>query len=304
MSDLFEQLLPCSWRDVEFPLLSISASLAHDLVEHKYWGVDGARVEDTGLTPMRFSAEIPFINGIVPGKGEKWGALYPTEFRRFLAACALKTTGILVHPEFGEIPCRCERLDFEISGDRRGGVVVKVSWVETLQDDDTANPFGPSPIQDIELAALDLDASDTDLKKPAPTLPEYETSFADLARGIQGIVDSATILTMTTVGKIDSIVYRAEAIGDSIDRAKSALTYGPTNAVERLKAHAHDLRQSLLQASGRDIALYYVKGDTTLAGLLAQLPGASLGDLVKLNPQLMTSAVVSKGTTVRYYVPK
>lgn len=304
MTDIFEQLLAFQWREVEVPVTSTTMSLAHDLVEHKYWGVDGARVEDTGLAPMRISASIPFINGIVPGKGEKWSILYPNGMRAFLAACALRTTGILVHPEFGEIPCKCERLSLELSGDRRGGMMCEVSWVETLQDDDTPNPAGTSPVQDIELAALDLDASTADLRTLIPEFPEYETSFADMMRGIQGIFDTATLLSMTTAGKIKSVIYRAENIADSVDRAKSALTWGTTQKLERIKERANDLQANTLKAQGRDLVLYLVPGDTTLAGLLAQLPGAKLGDIIRLNPGLMTSAVIRKGTTVRYYKPR
>ncbi len=304
MTELFEQLLPCKWRDVEFPVTVVKMSLAHDLVEHKYWGLDGARVEATGLAPMRFTASIPFINGIVPGRGERWSVLYPNGMREFLAAFADKKTGFFQHPEFGLIPCKPERLEFTLSGDHRGGMECEASWIETLEDDDVANLIGETPIQDIELAALDLDASDADLKALAPDLPEYKGTLADLARGIQAIADTATILEMTTMGKLDSLVYRAENIGDSVDRAKSALTWQATNSLERIKAHALKLRENLLKDESRDIALYFVPGDTTLAGLLPQLAGAKLGDVIKLNPELMRSAIVPKGATVRYYVSR
>ena len=49
MVDEFEQLLPFKWRDVELPVTHVKLSLAHDLVEHKYWGVDSGRVEATGV---------------------------------------------------------------------------------------------------------------------------------------------------------------------------------------------------------------------------------------------------------------
>ncbi len=301
MSDLFEQLLPCAWRDVQFPITQIKMSLAHDLVEHKYWGVDGAKVEDTGLAPLKFSVSIPFINGIVPGKGEKWGALYPTAMRAFFKAFADRSTGFFQHPEFGQIPCKPEHLELTLSGDHRGGMMCEASFVETLPEDVDVNLVGETPVQDIELAALNLDASEADLRSLAPDLPDFPFSFADIARGIQSIGDQVTLLAIRHEGHINSVIYRAEQIGDSVDRAKSALTYSVTQDLERIKAAANDLEANLLKTQGRDIVLYSVPGDTTIAGLLAQLPGAKLGDVVKLNPGLMKSAVVSKGTVVRYY---
>ncbi len=92
-------------------------------------------------------------------------------------------------------------------------------------------------------------------------------------------------------------------MSDSIDRAKSALTWPATQSIERLKAASFDLRQRLL-AIGRDIVLYSVAADTTLASVLAQLPDTKLTDLIKLNPSLVAGPVVSAGTVVRYYAAK
>lgn len=158
------------------------ASLAHDLVEHKYWGVDSGRVEATGVAPIRISAQIPLSNRIVPGKNERWaaGALYPDALRNLLIAFAKRQTGLLQHPEFGEIACKAERIDVDISGDRRSTAMVDASWVETL-DDEVISNIVASPVTEIELAASDLDASDTDLRKLVPELPKYETTFDDFA---------------------------------------------------------------------------------------------------------------------------
>lgn len=275
-------------------------TLAHDLVEHKYWGVDGARVEATGLSPMRFTVSIPFINGIVPGKGERWGILYPNVMRKFLTAFADKKTGLFQHPEYGIIPCKPEHVSFELSGDHRGGMMCEATFVETVEDEGI-NVLEQSPVQDIALAALDLDASDADLKSLIPTFPKYQTSWADLARSIQGIGDQLTILSNTTAGKINAIVYRVESIEDSIDRAKSALTHDVTHALEKIKAKAHDLRADILKNSDKHIALFAVPYDTTLSGVLAQLPDARIGDIILLNSQLVSQAVISKGSVVRYY---
>jgi hypothetical protein len=305
LKDEFEQLLPFKWRDVELPITHIRLSLAHDLVEHKYWGVDSGRVEATGVAPVRISAQIPLTNRIVPGKNERWqaGALYPDSLRALLIAFAKKQTGLLQHPEFGQIACKAERIEVEISAERRNTAMVDASWIETLDDEVISNVIS-SPITEIELGATDLDASDVDLRKLVPGLPEYKTTFDDLARGIASIGDQVSLLQYRTAGKINSIVYRCEQVGESIDRAKTALTWPAKEAIERIKASAQDLRGKLLAAS-RDIGIYRVLKDTTLAGLLAVLPeGNSIGDLVKLNPLLMTNPTVEAGTYVRHYISR
>lgn len=305
LKDEFDQLLPFKWRDVELPITQIRLSLAHDLVEHKYWGVDSGRVEDTGIAPVRISASIPLTNRIVPGKNEKWqaGALYPTALRALLIAFGKKKTGLLQHPEFGQIACKAERIDVEISAERRNTAMVEASWIETL-DDDVITNIVASNVTEIELGASDLDASDADLRKLVPKLPKYKTTFDDMARGIAAIGDQVSLLQHRTAGKINSIVYRCEQVSESIDRAKSALTWPAKQAVERIQAAAQDLRGKLL-ASSRDIGLLRLLTDTSLAGLLVILPaGNSIGDLIKLNPQLMTDPVVKAGTLVRHYIAR
>lgn len=305
LKDEFDQLLPFKWRDVELPISHIRLSLAHDLVEHKYWGVDSGRVEDTGVAPVRISASIPITNRIVPGKNERWqaGALYPDALRALLVAFGQKKTGLLQHPEFGQIACKPERLDIEISAERRNTAMVEASWIETL-DDDVITSIATSNVTEIELGAADLDASDTDLRKLAPGLPKYKETLDDLARGIAAVGDQAALLQQRAAGKIASIAYRAEQIGESIDRARSALTWPAKQAVERIKAAASDLRANLL-ASSRDIGLYRVPSDTTLSGVLAQLPdGNSIGDVIKLNPHLMTDPTIKAGTLVRHYISR
>lgn len=306
MTDVLEQLLPAKWRDVEFPTTRFKVSVAHDLVEHKYWGVDGARVEATGLAPLRFSFSAPLTNGIVPGKGERWSVLYPNQFRALLAAFQKRETGALQHPEFGEIACKAERMDIDWEATKRGGCDAELSFVETILPFDTSFLNFPSPVQEIDLAALDLDSEQTNkdlealLAAKGLSLPKYEEDFSDFARSIQGVVDTVTVLSSRAAGKIDSIVYRANNIIDSCERAKSALTWPAVRQAERIKAAAFELRENLL-ALDRAIAYYRVPADTTLAGVARQVPNAKVGDLIRLNPSLMQSPVVPEGTVVRYY---
>ncbi len=278
-------------------------SLAHDLVEHKYWGVDGARVEATGLAPLRIHCSIPLINTIVPGPNERWNPKqYPDGLRALLVAFAKKSTGVFQHPEFGEIACKGEKFDADWDGSKRGGVDVECSWVETKIDNDTTFLDSPSPVQEIELAALDLDNSADDLSHLVPTLPVFSSTLGDFARAVTGISDQVSLFDQRLVGKIDAISYRVETMEDSIDRARTALTWPVTQNIERLKAATFGLREKLL-AVGRDIVVFTVKAETTLAGIYAQLPDTKLGDLMKLNPSLMSNPAIPAGTAIRYYAP-
>jgi hypothetical protein len=300
MAGEFAQLLPFKWRTQHLPLTRIHLSLAHDLVEHKYWGVDGARVEATGVAPIRIEAVIPICNSIYPGQREEWvaGSLYPGELRTFIVNFSKKTTGLLQHPEFGEIACKPERLDFEFVGDRQDCTEVRASWVETL-DDEVVHRLVPSPVQDIELAAADLDASDADLRALVPELPKFKEDLETLGRKLTAIGDQVSVLQYRQAGAVNRLLYQAHRMEVSIRRAKDARTWPAIQNLQRIKSAAYTLRKKMLGDGG--IGLYTVPSDTTVAGVALSLPaGTALGDVIKLNPNLVRKPVVLKGAVVRY----
>jgi hypothetical protein len=303
MAGEFAKLLPFMWRGQHLPLTRIQFSLAHDLVEHKYWGVDGARVEATGVAPIRITAVIPLTNSIAPGSKEKWvaGRLYPHALRTLITLFAKRSTGILQHPEFGEIACKAERLDFELTGERQDCTEVHASWIETIDDATKAllSRIIPSPVSDMATAAFDLAASKDDLSALVPELPEFEEDFESLGRKLTSIVDQVAVLSYRQAGVVNRIIYQAHRMEASIMRARNALTWPAIQNLQRIKAAAYSLRRTLLTPSG--IGLYTVPADTTLAAVSLSLPvGTSMGDVIRLNPNLVRSPVVAKGAVVRY----
>lgn len=351
MAGEFEQLLPFKWRQLHLPVLRVGLSLAHDLVEHKYWGVNGARVEATGVAPIRISATIPIVNSIFPGKNEKWaaGGLYPDALRKFIIEFAKKETGYVQHPEFGEIACKPERMEFTLAGEHQDCTEITASWVETL-DDEVVHKLVASPVQDIAFGASSLAASGADLKKLAPQLPEFKESLESLGRKLTGLVDTVSILQYRGAGLINRVLYQAHRLEVAIKRASSnqlgqitslrpfqstfketlktlkklrpksttvgtgpaasnsrpqqqALTWPAIQALQEIKAGAYSLRRAILSQSG--VGLYTAPAQTTVAGVMLSLPkGTSVADVIKMNPSLARGPVVSKGTVVRYPLPK
>lgn len=311
MTDILEQLLPASWRGLQFPVVSMRSTIAHDLVEHKYWGVDGARVEATGLAPCRHSFRVPFINGLKTGHGETWSDLYPNHLRRVAIAFQDKKTGVLQHPEFGEIACKAERFEIDWSSERRGGVDAELSFVETIVEGDTDKLTFPSPVKEVDLSASELDGPTMKadlkalLKAKGLELPPYlldkePFSFTDAMNAIKKVTDYPALVSRRAGGKIDSVVYQAQRVEQSVAGLRSALTWPVTQNVERVKAAAHDMNETLI-AGSRTVRLFTVPHDTTIAGVVRQIRGAKVGDIVKLNPGLMIQPEIRRGTVVRHY---
>lgn len=308
--DLFEQLLPAKWRDVEFPVTHHRMSIAHDLVEHKYWGVDGARVESTGLAPMRFHFTAPLLNTISPGRNERWAELYPNQMRALIAAFQKKEVGALQTLEFGEVLCKAERMDIDWDAARRGGVDVDLSFVETSIVEDNSLLTSKTPIEAVDIGAIEMDSPTlkVDLKKLLedagvglpPYLLDEGIGLSELANKVKAVADAPSVLSYRAAGQINALVYQVERIQQSASAAKSALTWPAIANAERIKAAAYKIQQNLLAGTKR-VAMFTVPHDTTLAGVVRQLPEAKVGDLIKLNPGLMKSPEIPRGTSVRYY---
>lgn len=297
---LFEQLLPCRWRGITFPVRSIRLSLTQDLAEHKYYGVDAASVEATGRASMQVEATIPFYNGIVPGKNESWGVLYPTTYRDFLKAFADGTTDLLQHPELGNILCKPQSIDTQHDANRRDGVEVTARWVETI-DPTTPFDFGEtSPIAEAAVAALDLDASMKDVRSLVPEMPEFEETFDSLLNKVAGVFDSVTTTVQLIQNKPAQIMHRLQMVQDSALAAKNALVWPVQEAATRLSQAMADFPDAIVKRKSKPIKRATVAAKTTLASLAGQL-GSSVDDLIDLNPNLLGQPHVGQGEVVRYY---
>jgi hypothetical protein len=296
----FDQLLPCKWRDIEFPIRSVDVSFEQDLVEHKYYGVDGARVEATGRGPLRITVAIPLSNGIVPGKNEKWGVLYPDAFRTLMRAAADRSVGIFQHPELDEIPCRVKSVSTKHDGGQRDGVDLVISFVETVLDNSTSDFIaGESPVASAELGALDLDASSDDITALVPDAYEMPFTITDFVNSLTAISDQFSIQSKLAFGKIDGFLYHLDRLGDSIDAARNVQTWPAIDAINKAKSALHWVKNN--PPGGLPVLKWTVGADVSLAALVGEIPGAQMGDIVKLNRGIMNTAVVKQGTVVRYH---
>lgn len=324
--DILSQLRGCSWTvdqvTVSFPVTEMKMSFSHDQKQHKFWRVDGARIENNGRNPLMFKARIPFSNHVSPGKNESFttGDLYPNAFRAFVNTTAVGTTGTLIHPEFGPVQCKVEgEVDINWSPNLRDGATVDVTWIETRDDDSASALINVSPVQGVQTRAADLDRQLAQTVLPQD--PVFTPSFEDQMNSIAGIADQISLQSQRVVGKIDEIGYRLNKIDTAINNiaipprtsvksiinpdpaaANKALSvlYWPIRAtVNNMQNGLTDLKQKILE-SGKTIVLYRVPRTSTLA-LVSITTKANLKDLMNLNPDLVRAPYISTGTTVRYY---
>jgi len=304
MPTILDQLREFSWKGISFPVTQVHLSLQQDLVEHRFWAQDGANVEATGRAPITISATIVFRNNIARGRQETWGVLYPTTFRQFFDLSADRSTGVLVHPEFGPINCKLKSAEISHTADRRDGCDVEASWIETREKENTSAAFTTqTPVAEAELAAFDLDANLKTLSPPLPGKTVFTPNFADSIRSILAVGDQISLLSRQIGGQFAAINYRLNQIESQLSSGASALNAVMIQSINRLRFATSNLQQKLLQKQ-RETRLYVVPVAKTLASVAIDVAGNTVGDLIRLNPSLVGFATVPRGTAVRYYAPK
>lgn len=309
----FEQLFPCAWRGIVFPVSSVRVSISQDVVEHKYWGVDAASVEATGRAPMQIEATIPFVNGIVPGKGENWGVLYPTTFREVQKAFVDRTSGVFNHPELGPILCKPVSFEYSHDAQQRDGVVVTARFVETVDpDQDVESPFeAESPVKVADLAALDLDASKEDILKLAPEAAFPEETFDSFVNKISGAIDRVGTFARTIANKPGQLLNRVKTLQNSLERTRNSILWPAQDACERMKSAAHSLGAMggphkvvgtgpVPVPPGKKLKRYKMVKAMNLAAV-ASLLGKPIDELIRLNPLHLGKAEIPVGSIVKYY---
>jgi len=334
-AEIFDELLPASWKPsksgvpIHFPVESIRVLVQQDLAQHKYWNVDGARVESTGRGPIEFEAVIPFLNGIFPGPNEKWtaNALYPQAFRAFLSAFVAEKSGIFTHPELGEVFCRCASLDFEHTATTRDGVKVTAKWIESREEEaDRGLAFSkPTPLTAISLSSASLDAQKTDLLALVPEAEFADQDFTSLVNNVIGRIDSQVLALNQLVSTPARIEYAVSRLLSSMKRAAagpSARSWKAREAAERLGEAAGDLKKADTRnnyAGGKitTVAAAIPQGKrilrhtnkleyqslTQIHSYLVGCKGAkvTVEELRDLNPSMVTRPYVGPGTVIRYY---
>lgn len=316
MADVLQDLQACSWRGISFPITSIQEMGSQDAPIHKKADRDGARVETTGLNPFQYSVNAIFINSVARGKNEKWQNLFPETFLRLKDAWKDRSSGILVHPMFGEILCKPISWNVSVNSDQRGGVFVDMVFMETTEEN--AIQTKPSPIAAAKAAALDLDnALGLMVPPPETFFPEGSTSLTDFVNSLTSVVDQATLVKQQAIAKIDQVVHNLNKISEKIDVATNIVTTNPVtqvqtdlgrigNGIVKVQQSATKLTLSLLDiratflSQNKTISVFTTTAKTTLFFLAVKLEN-SIKDLLDLNPNLANSIIINRNVNVSYY---
>lgn len=300
--DVFSTTPLAKWRDVEFVCGPIRISLEQQHAVHTYPDRDAGHVESTGRNNIIYSFTAIFRRGVIGDGGGR--PAFPDGWRAFLAACADKTAGPLVHPLLGTTRVKVQRCD--TSGDpmRRDGVDVEVSFIEApdTEDEFAALLANPSLIGSAYDGARKFDSAYKDLNpSPPPALPEsLKPSLLDSIKQLSGLIAQTRLGVGNLVSKIDGMANAVSDLTDQINAADNPQNYRAVAALEQVFASLVRLAREV-QKRSRPFRPVILPRSMSIAEASSQY-ATPVADFCRLNPLVAAADTIPAATQVFVYV--
>lgn len=301
MTDILATLAKPQWRGIEFEIESADHAFEQDLAEHRYYGRDGALQEATGRGAQQFTFGALFLNGVSrkPGSTQP----YPDLWREFVAACEDKSAGVLLHPEIGEVNCKCRSVRTRWDPNIRDGVKVEVTFVETLtRDDELLSIFGATrPGEQAVALAQDLDEAISDVGYDGDIPDALTPSILESLKALNGLAQQIQLGIGNVSAQFDAVLGALDSLISDLGSEDNPAYQSAIDIATLLYAATLKLAEDVISGGGREVSVATVETEVSTTSAAAQF-GMSLSELLKLNPTLGASTSVPAGSTVYVYV--
>ncbi len=289
--DELGDMLPLTWRGIEAPCQQNDISVQQRNVEHKQYGVKASHVENTGRDSARFSFRVMFRSGI-----QGYGGLYPDKFTKFFDACLDGSVGKMQHPEFGELDCKVDNFKVNYDPNRRDGVDIDVTWIETNEG---AYVLEQSYLlSEAVYAAAAL--ADVDVEIP----PYDDGSGMSLSESLKAIQGAQLLAQLEVSALLASVSNAINAVNSMIDTLSSLADPKASIAMKYLK----DIEASLAAFSKNLPGANKVRNVTDKIAMrampineAAMLNSMSMDDWFALNPMTAATGEVKPGDVFFVY---
>jgi prophage DNA circulation protein len=284
------------FRNVEFAIAEMRVSFSQEQVEHGYPGKDVELIEGTGRKSRVFSFRIPFRRGL---GGQDPAIHFPTRWREFTEAMADGSTGVLKHPEFGDVNVKPTSWNTNWNPGVRDGVDVEAEFKETLKaaDEEALIFQNKSPSADASAAARDYEAAIEDSgfepEEPEELQPDLLSSLAQ----IDGLITQASLGFQNVAGQIDAYLGAIDTLIQDLQVEDNPRLQEPIDALVRLFTSVQKMAESAVGTKGREVTQKEVTNGGPIS-IVAGSFGMGAQDFCRLNPNLAASTSVDSGTLV------
>ncbi len=290
-AQIIHGLPPLSWRNLQWPHVeSAPVHFSHSQAERKYPYVDAAGHDNTGRDPLVIRVRMFFLETLEPGAfTKKWPVWRKALFDG--------SSGPLEHPLLGVIRARVLDGDVQFAAQTTAGIIVDVTFTETIDSVDKPNKLREATPGKVEVAkAAQVAANQFQSAWPSQKL---NTSLLDAVKAIETAMWDTQ---MTAAG------FANQVAGDILVMIEAAETLTDPTAFPAYDnlVFLWDLVKSSADAVSKDLrptAARVVQNDTTIATFAAEV-GNTENEIMSLNTRLLRSPLVPRGTSVSYYSGK
>jgi hypothetical protein len=264
-------------------------SWSHRHGRNTFVNVNGATHPWTGLNPFPLPVRMHFINGI--NNRIDW---FPDLWNEWMPVLLNGEPGRLTHPLLGDVDAVVTGGSVTLVARHTAGVIVDVTFENTLKDPEQELTFEPLTLNLESLVSLFIEESEN--AGIEPPSQESVTDITDAAAIANGF---ASQVNMAAAGAINS----AKGIAGeyiALVRAESNPALQVLEDIAVLIWVQFDEAGKKIAKNARNTATKVVQGDSSIAAIAAE-EGNTEQEIMALNPDLLATPIVSRGTRVRFY---
>ena len=295
--DVFSELKPASFRNIEFPIIARSVSFAQQHAIHKFVYRPLELIEGLGPGNLKFSYTIPFRQGIFGGP---YSDLYIDTFPRFLEACRDRTQGDLFDPVLGTFKARTVNFRTDTDILRRDGEDIQVEFIHSPDPDEVDLPADTFVGVEAMSTAANVIARDPVFREELTDEGDLFESIDDAFNEINAVGSQINNIQGQISGKINKISGQIAKTVDTVERLVDVKNAPVIRSMKNLQFQAHQFEKKF-SALGSDFKTFTTPQDMTISAV-AQSVGHPVQVVVANNPTVASSPIVRKGTKIKYPV--
>ncbi len=295
------------WRGLPTPPYDlVTFEFENELAPRSVAYTDGEGHDDVGRKSFPMTARLYFLNTL----GEK-ARMFPDLWELWKENMDGRP-GDFVHPILGPLRARVKGAKGELRSTSRSGVIVDITWIETIEDPavgavrefiletdpatlaSVADTMGaPLGIRYPVSSAINLGGA----AFPTPGGGVQPTSLLQAFNQLRGDLFSAKLMLSGGLAQLTGIV---SGMIDAAEALKSARAWPLVDVLTQLWSSLRNMAKRLARVARATRAVVLTR-DTTLDAF-ATAHANTLNEIMGLNIQAIRLPVAKRGTTLRYYV--
>jgi hypothetical protein len=310
-ADILTDLPLLFWQGLQAPPYDmLTGEWKNILAPRRVPYVNGELHDDVGRGSVPMGARLYFCNGLSGGPANV--RLYPDYWEQWKPLLLSGAAGDLRHPVFGPLRARVEGGKFELRATVRSGIIVDVTWVETVED-----PASNLDLADVSYqlpagwlaAQADAAAAAFDVYPVSDLPPELVAvrygltlepgAVATLADIFDAIRPDILAGTLRALSLLTTLLADVVVMIDAIQALDTVYSYQALDALQAFYIALFDMRAGLSRTA-RTTAVYVPAGRTTLDAVAYRV-GNTVREVMGLNIPLLRLSYVERGTPVTYF---